>query len=193
MPNKNMKRIYAIQAKYKKEILKVNPNINNRSGIYFLTRTDENGIKFYYIGQSVDLLARMISHMMGYQHIDLSLRKRGFWSPENPFGWKLGFLNYPESKLDEMEQKWILEYMKNGYQARYNKTAGGQGVGKEKINEYRPSKGYRDGIQQGKITLAREIKHIVDLHLMISLRKDTKIAQKQLEKFWELINEENYK
>ena len=136
MGYKNYKQVYAVQQRYKVEIAKICPKIDDGPGIYFLTRTDENGINYYYIGQAKKLLTRMCSHMTGYQHIDLSLRKRGWYSEDNPYGWKLNFKHYAIKDLDEMEQHWILQYMKKGYQARYNKTAGGQGEGKEKINEY---------------------------------------------------------
>ena len=83
-----------------------------------------------------------------------------------------------------------MEYTKKGYQCRYNKTAGGQGEGKEKINEFKPSKGYRDGIQQGRKNLARELSNIAEKHLKIELRADktnNKVSQKQYEKFLSLL------
>ena len=138
MSYNNMQKVKAIQAKNKQRLLAVNKDLNDNSGIYFLTRVDENGIYYFYIGQAVHITQRLCSHLSGYQHIDLSLKKRGFFSLENQYGWKLGFINYPISKLDEMEQYWILEYTKKGYQCRYNKTSGSQGVGKEKINEFKP-------------------------------------------------------
>lgn len=159
-----------------------------------MTRTDENNISYFYIGQAVRITQRMCGHLVGYQHIDLSLKKRGFYSDDNPYGWKLNFINYPESELDKWEQYWILEYTKKGYQCRYNKTAGGQGDGKEKINEFKPSKGYRDGIQQGRKNLARELSNIVEKHLKIEIRADkanNKVSQKQYEKFKELLQEGN--
>lgn len=192
----NMRQIYAIKSKNRKRILEVCPDMKNQSGIYFYTRTDENGISYFYIGQSVDCLERSISHLTGYQHIDLSIKKRGFYSENNPYGWKLNVMYYPKDKLDEMEQYWILEYTKRGYQCRYNKTAGGQGEGKEKINEFKPSKGYRDGIQQGRKNLARELSHIIEKHLVVTIREDkqgNKVSQKQLDKFMELINADSYK
>lgn len=192
----NMRQIYAIKSKNRKRILEVCPDMKRESGIYFYTRTDENGISYFYIGQSVDCLERSISHLTGYQHIDLSIKKRGFYSEKNPYGWKLNVMYYPKDKLDEMEQYWILEYTKRGYQCRYNKTAGGQGEGKEKINEFKPSKGYRDGIQQGKKVLARELSHIIEKHLVVTIREDkqgNKVSQKQLDKFMELINADSYK
>lgn len=197
MSNINYKQVYAIKKKNEQLLLTVNKDLKNESGIYFLTRTDEEGINYFYIGQSVEVKNRMCSHMTGWQHIDLSLRKRGFYNEtDNPYGWKINVIYYPKSKLDEMEQYWILEYMKNGYQCRYNKTAGGQGKGKEKINEYRPQKGYRDGIQQGKINLARELKDIIDKHLVVSIKeekKNNKISIKALDKFNGLIDENTYK
>lgn len=196
MPKTNYKQIYAIKNNNKKRILCVCPDMKNKSGIYFYTRTDENGIKYFYIGQSVDCLERNISHLSGYQHIDLSIKKRGFYSTENPYGWKLNVIYYPQSELDKWEQYWILEYTKRGYQCRYNKTAGGQGQGKEKINEFKPSKGYRQGIQQGKINLARELSSIAEKYLKIELReeyKGKKVPQRQYEKFIAAMDENSYK
>lgn len=192
MNYQNIARAKAIEQENRKRLLKLNPKLNNKSGIYFLTRTDENNISYFYIGQAVRITQRMCGHLVGYQHIDLSLKKRGFYSDDNPYGWKLNFINYPESELDKWEQYWILEYTKKGYQCRYNKTAGGQGEGKEKINEFKPSKGYRDGIQQGRKNLARELSNIAEKHLKIELRADkanNKVSQKQYEKFKELLKE----
>ena len=147
--------------------MKLNPKLNDKSGIYFLLREDENGFKYAYVGQAIHTLCRFASHLVGYeQHIDLSLKRHKLYDKEkNPYGWRVEFLNFSESQLDEMEQYWILEYTKRGYQCRYNKTAGGQGEGKEKINEFRPAKGYRDGVQQGKKVLARQLSSIAEKHL----------------------------
>lgn len=195
MDYKKLRQAKAIEATNRKRLLKINPKLDDGSGIYFLTRTDENEILYFYIGQAVHIIQRMCSHLTGYQHIDLSIKKKGFYSKENPYGWKINFIHYPVEQLDKMEQYWILEYTKKGYQCRYNKTSGSQGEGKEKINEFRPAKGYRDGIQQGKITLARELKHIIDIHLNVSIRPEkanNKVSIKALEKFNDLLNEENY-
>lgn len=188
----NYKKLYAINVKNRKKLLSVNPRLNDESGIYFLTRTDEDNINYFYIGQSLHILERLSSHLTGYQHIDLSLRKRGLYTAENPYGWKVNFINYPSNKLDEMEKFWILEYTKKGYQCRYNKTSGSQGAGKEKINEYRPSKGYRDGIKQGRKNMAKELTEIIDKHLDITIKtgkEDNKISQKMYDKFMELLDE----
>ena len=190
MSNVNYKQIYAIKSKNRKRILEVCPDMKSQSGIYFYTRTDENGINYFYIGQSVDCLGRNISHLTGYQHIDLSIKKRGFYSSENPYGWKLNVIYYPKSELDKWEQYWILEYTKRGYQCRYNKTGGGQGEGKEKINEFRPAKGYRDGIKQGYKNASKEISHLFDLHLDYKTKSDNpnKNQEKALHKLEEFLN-----
>ena len=192
----NIAKAKAIEKSNKQRLLKVNPKLDDESGIYFLTRTDEDNISYFYIGQAVHILTRLAQHLVGYQHIDLSIKKRGFYSSKNPYGWKLNVIYYPKSELDKWEQYWILEYTKRGYQCRYNKTGGGQGEGKEKINEFRPAKGYRDGIKQGKINLARELSSIAEKHLKIEIREDkknNKVSQKQFEKFKKLMNEDSYK
>lgn len=192
--NQNFRKAKAIEAKNKARLLAVNEKLDEESGIYFLIRKDENGIDYAYIGQAKHILSRLAQHLSGYQHIDLSLKKHGLYSKEKPHGWKIGFEHYSVESLDTMEQHYIKLYARNGYQLR-NKTAGGQGEGKQQIDEYRPLKGYRDGILQGKRTLARELSHIAEKHLVIGLReekKNNKVSIKALEKFNALMNEENY-
>lgn len=191
MSYQNIRQAKAIELKNRKRLLEVNPSLTDESGIYFLTRTDENGFRYAYIGQAVHILQRLAGHLVGYQHIDLSLKKHGLYSIENPYGWKIGFMNFPVSQLDEKEQYYIKMYADNGYQLR-NKTSGSQGEGKAKIDEYRPQKGYRDGIKQGRKNLARELSSIADKHLTISVRADkqgNKVSEKQFEKFKELLKE----
>ena len=190
----NIQKVKAIESQNKRKILSVNQNVDESSGIYFLTRADENGIQYAYIGQAKHLLTRLAQHLSGYQHIDLSLKKHGMFSEGNVYGWKINFLHYPENELDEHEQFWIKRYAKNGYQLR-NKTAGGQGEGKKQISEYRPAKGYYDGITQGKKTLARELSHIMEKHLTVELKPEkrgNKVSEKQLEKFNRLLDEKSY-
>lgn len=183
----------AIEQKNKRKLLTVNPNLNEESGIYFLTREDENGFKYAYIGQAKHILTRLAQHMVGYnQHIDLSLKSHGLFSKENPYGWNVSFANTSEEVLDDMEQRYIKEYAV-GFQL-LNKTSGSQGSGKKKIREYKPAKGYRDGLKQGRINLARELSSIAEKHLKIEIRddkKNNKISQKQFAKFKELLSEGN--
>lgn len=192
--NSNFRKSKAIEGKNKKRLIEANSELNDGSGIYFLTRTDEDGIRYAYIGQAKHILTRLAQHFVGYQHIDLSLRKHGLYTEGKQFGWKVGFLNFPISELDEKEQHYIKQYAQSGYQLR-NKTSGSQGAGKKQIDEYRPQKGYHDGIKQGKKMLARELTNIISKHLVVDLKeekKNNKVSIKAFKKFNDLLAEENY-
>lgn len=189
MNYQSIRQAKAIEQNNKKRLLEVNPKLDDESGIYFLTRTDENGFKYAYIGQAVHILTRLAQHLVGYQHIDVSLKKHKLYSNDNPYGWKIGFLHFPKSELDKQEQHYIKAYADKGYQLR-NKTSGSQGEGKAQIDDYKPAKGYRDGIQQGRKNLAKELSHIAKKHLKIEIREDkryNKVSQKQYEKFMDLL------
>lgn len=187
----NFRKAKAIEYQNKQRLLRANPYLDEKSGIYVLTREDEDGIRYAYIGQAKHILTRLAQHLVGYQHIDLSLKKHGFYSSENIYGWKIDFIYFSLNDLDAMEQYYIRKYANNGYQLR-NKTSGSQGEGKRQIDEYRPSKGYRDGLEQGKRNLARELSHIIDKHLVISLKeekKNNKVSIKALDKFNALLQD----
>lgn len=197
MNYQNIVRAKAIEQENKKRLLKLNPKLNDRSGIYFLLREDENGFKFAYVGQAKSVLQRLASHLVGYeQHIDLSLRKHKLYDKEkNPYGWRVEFLNFPESQLDEKEKYYIKLYADKGYQLR-NVSLGGQGENRasSSIGERKAPKGYMQGIQQGRKNLARELSNIAEKHLKIELRADkanNKVSQKQYEKFMDLLKEGN--
>ena len=189
--NNNFRKAKAIESQNKRRLLEVNPHLDERSGIYVLTREDEDGIRYAYIGQAKHILTRLAQHLVGYQHIDLSLKKHGLYSSENIYGWKIGFTNYPLNDLDAMEQYYIRQYANDGYQLR-NKTSGSQGEGKRQIDEYRPSKGYYDGLKQGRKNLARELSYIIEKHLEMTLKEDkknNKVSQNALEKFQALLTD----
>ena len=193
--NANLRKAKAIEYKNKQLLLAVNNELDEGSGIYFLTRTDEDGIRYAYIGQAKHILTRLAQHLAGYQHIDLSLKKHGLHASDNPHGWKAGFLHYPLEELDKQEQHYIKAYAQYGYQLR-NKTSGSQGAGKKQIDEYRPQKGYRDGVLQGKKSLAKELSGIISKHLVVGLKEDkknNKVSMRALEKFNELLSEDSYK
>ena len=197
MVNSKYRNIAIAKAKLresKMKILKVNPYVDENSGIYFLTRTDEAGIKHAYIGKAEHLLTRLAQHLLGYdQHIDRSLKKHKLYSNENFYGWKIGFEHFDLKELDAKEQFYIREYAGLGYQLK-NKNSGGT-LGKVQIDEYKPAKGYYDGIKHGKKTLARELSNIIDKHLKISLKEGkehNKVSIKQFEKFKELLMEDTY-
>lgn len=182
------RKIYAIEKANKERILKVCPNCPDRSGIYFLTR-EENGFKFAYIGQAVKILSRLAGHLKGYQHIDLSLKKHGLYDAEkNPSGWKIAYLEYPENRLDEAERFYILKYANAGYQLR-NKTSGGQDDKKQGIAENKQSKGYYDGLEQGKKKSRQFVADLFAKHLDFVPKKQppTKLQEKAMQKFKDFI------
>lgn len=193
MNYQNIARAKAIEQENKKRLLKLNSKLNDKSGIYFLLREDEDGFKYAYIGQALHTLSRLASHLVGYQqHIDLSLKRHKLYDKEkNPYGWRIEFLNFPESQLDEKEKHYIKLYADKGYQLR-NVSLGGQGENRASgsIGERKAPKGYMQGIQQGKKVLARELSSIAEKHLTIELRADkanNKVSQKQYEKFMGLL------
>lgn len=189
---RNIAKAKAIERKNEQKLLAVNPKLDNGSGIYILWRTEVHA----YVGQSVGLLTRLAQHLAGYsQHIDLSLKKHKLYSSDNPYGYRVDFIHCDKSELDDKEREYIQKCIDKGWILK-NKTSGGQDDGKEKIADYKPSKGYRDGILQGKKTLARDLKSIIDKHLTVMLKDEkqgNKVSQKQLEKFNRLIDENSYK
>lgn len=193
MNYQNIARAKAIEQENKKRLLKLNPKLNDKSGIYFLLREDENGFRYAYIGQALHIISRLCSHLTGYeQHIDLSLRKHKLYNEsDNPYGWRVEFLNFSESQLDKKEKYYIKLYADKGYQLR-NVSLGGQGENRASgsIGERKAPKGYMQGIQQGKKVLARELSSIAEKHLIIRLKPEkehNKISQKQYEKFMDLL------
>ena len=102
----NIRKAKMIEANNKHRFLKVNPTLDDKSGIYILTR-EEDGIKYAYIGQAKHILSRLAQHLVNYQHIDLSLKKHGLYSDDNPCGWKVNAIHFKESELDEKEQYYI--------------------------------------------------------------------------------------
>ena len=190
MPKPNYRQVYAIKKKNEQRILSVCPDCPNTSGIYFLLR-EEDGFKYAYIGQAVRLRERLASHLSGYQHIDLSIKKHGFWSEENPTGYKVHFLEFPESQLNDMEQKYIKQYANAGYQLR-NETTGSQGKGKKSLGDAKSPKGYYQGLDQGEKNARKMVAHLFKLHLDYVPKKSppTKNQQKALQKFEDFLNYE---
>lgn len=192
MGKPNYKQIYVMKAEREKRIKTICPNIPYSSGIYVFYRIDEAQIRRAYCGQAVNLCERCASHLGEYDHIALSLKKHGFCSENNPYGWKLAFKTCSKSELDEREVATIKSFADDGYQM-YNITAGGQSIGKQVTGQYKTPKTYREGIEAGKRSLAKELSSIAEKHLKIEIRddrKNNKISQRQFEKFKDLLSEE---
>ena len=180
----NWKQLYAIQKKNEEIISQLCPEIDDDPGIYFFYRISEQQEKEIYVGQARHLRKRCGQHLSGYQYIDLSIRAHKLWSNENEHGYKLAFRKCPVENLDEEEQRWIKYFSEKGWILK-NKTAGGQGEGKTKIGEYKPSKGYRQGVDAGYRKASKEVSHLFDLHLDVKTKSDkpNKNQEKALQKF----------
>jgi hypothetical protein len=179
----NYKQIYAIKANNEKKILQFCPECPNTSGIYFLLR-EEEGFKYAYIGQAKRLLSRLAEHLSGYQRIDLSIKKHGLFSSDNPCGYRIRFLEFPENELDEKEQHYIKAYANAGYQMR-NATAGSQGKGKHGLDNAKPPKNYYDGLSQGYKNAQKYVANLFDKHLDYVPKKNppNKFQEKAMGKF----------
>ena len=190
----NYRQIYARKAECEKRIKEVCPQATHESGIYCFTRVDEDGFKFAYVGQaSKSLLTRLGEHLVGYQHIDLSIKKHGLYSQENPYGYKVDILcKCPAEECNEKEQYYIKKAADAGYQLR-NHNSGSQGKGRRTFDNAKPSKTYREGLAMGYLNARRDVAHWFSLHLNVSMKKPTKNAEKALAKFQEFINLEEEK
>ena len=93
------------------------------------------------------------------------------------------------NQLDEKEQYYIKKYADAGYQMR-NKTSGSQGEGKQGISANRQSKGYYDGLEQGKKKSREYIADLFEKHLVVTTKKQppTKLQEKALKKFMDFID-----
>lgn len=188
MSTGNIIKVKKIEAENKRRLLAQNPYLTDNSGIYVLRRFDENGFKYGYVGQAKHILTRLAQHIAGYeQHIDLSLRKHGLHSDDNPYGWFVLGIEYPENELDDREQHYIKKLADLGYQLR-NKTSGSQGKGKVAIADNKPAKGYYDGKKQGRRDVIKELKQVVK-YLEITPKNDGKLAGRMVQKFWEIIGD----
>lgn len=182
------KKMFAIQNDLAQIIKTACPDIGHFSGIYFLIREDKDENKKYaYIGKGVDVLRRMVSHLQGYkQDIDFSLRKRGFYSESNLGGYKLNILRFQESQLNEKESFYIDAYLKAGY-ILYNVESGGT-LGKTDIKERKPTRTYKEGIEQGKKSILNTIKIYFTKYLDFTIKGNkNKIKEKKYEEFKNLI------
>lgn len=191
---KNYARAMAIEKKNKERILAVNSEVREVPGIYILNR-EENGFKYAYVGQAKRLLTRLAQHLAGYdQHIDLSLKKRGFANDNNPIGWHIIVKECDESVLNSEERDLIQMMAAEGFQM-LNVTSGGQDGGKFDIGERKAPRGYREGVKQGERNAIKQIAHLFDKHIKAVPKADkpSKTAINALEKFYEIIGVEEYR
>jgi hypothetical protein len=187
----NYRQIMAIRKANEDKIRKACPIVTEDSGIYLFWRIDSDGFRFAYVGQAKNLLKRLAEHLSGYQHIDLSIKKHKFYDEEtNPYGYHVEIICHcPENELDGREQYWIKHYADQGYQLR-NKTTGSQGEGKSALGEGKSTKGYRDGLVQGRKNTQKEIKELFDKYLTYDIKGQYgKIKQRKYDEFTAFLNE----
>ena len=157
------------------------------AGIYLYERTDEKGVTYFYIGLAVNIYNRQISHWNGFQRIDISMRKRGFKSDKNPYGWGFKILEYcSKDLLEQKEQYWIMEYLKQGKQT-YNLNYGGN---KGKTNTFdKERKGYKQGVENGYEKARNEVKVFFEKYLDFTIKGNTnKIKERKFNEFKEWLN-----
>lgn len=179
-------QVKAIQLKWEKKLKELFPEINHLPGIYVYYRQDGEYTK-WYVGQAKDIIERTVSHLMGYsQHIDLSLKKRGFFVDGKPDGWSFYFYNCALENLDEEEKATVRKMSEKPFSVSYNVTLGGQGEGKEDLNSTnrKSGKSYYDGVAYGEQKAKKYVKEMFDKYLDYSIKdKPNKIKERKLEEF----------
>lgn len=191
----NYKQIYAIKTQNEKKIKNLCPKAEHQSGIYCFHREDENGFKYAYVGLATkSVLSRCAEHLNGYtQHIDRSLKSHKLYSEENPYGWKLDILCFcPAEQCNEKEQYYIKKAHDAGRQL-LNVTGGSQGKGKFNIGENKQSRGYYDGLKQGRKNAQRFVADLFTKHLDYRPKKDPPNAYqtKAMQKFKDFLENED--
>lgn len=160
------------------------------SGIYVLYRDSEEGLRYAYVGQATkNIVSRLAQHLSTYQHIDLSLRKRGWYEPNhNQFGYKIRVLTCPAQECDRLEQQYIKEWNEAGFWL-LNATTGSQSAGKTGVDTQKAPKGYHDGLKQGYTNARRDVAKWFKHSLKVEINgKDGVRKQKALEQFNEFKN-----
>lgn len=188
-PKPNYRQIYAIKAENKRRILAVCPDMDNASGIYVFTREDENGFKYAYVGQAVNLLERAADHLSGYLRIDLSIKKHGLYDPiKKPYGWNIGEIHKCSIEtLNDEEQRVIRRYAFAGYQMR-NETTGSQGEDKKALGDHE-RKGYLLGKHEGAAKATAEIGALIAKYTTGLTSKGGAVADRKTAELLERLKE----
>ena len=187
----NYRQIMAIRRANEDKIRKLCPEATDNAGIYLFWRIDENGFKFAYVGQAKHLLKRLAEHLSGYQHIDCSIKKHKLYDEEsNPYGYHIEIIEEcAEEDMDDKERYWIKWYADQGYQLR-NKTSGGQDGEKSALGDGGSTRGYRDGLAQGRKNTQKEISKLFEKNLTYEINgAPNKNKQKAYDKFTAFLNE----
>ena len=185
------KAVFEKMDKLKAQVLEICPMAQDKSGIYIMKR-EENGFRYAYVGQAKQVLTRLAQHLDGYtkpnaQHIDLSLKKYGLKTHTNPNGWEMGVLYCPEYELNAKEQYYIRLYANSGFQLR-NHTSGSQNGEKFGISPNKDNRGYREGVEYGKIKALRLVREFFDKYLDYGVKEPSnKVKERKLKEFEKLL------
>lgn len=191
----NYAEIFVTKRDVEEQLKLACPNLEHKSGIYFYTREklEEGGGFACYIGKSIDVAERCISHQTSWvQRIDKSLKSRKYYGKYNLNGWKLNVLYFPEHLLDEKERYYINLYQSKNYEM-LNIESGGS-LNKEIIGEKKAPKTYTDGLKQGRKNAVKEVKVFFDKYLDFVIKdKPNKVKERKYNEFKEWLNakEEN--
>jgi hypothetical protein len=182
--------VFIKMQKLKQKVLEICPMAQDKSGIYIMKR-EENGFRYAYVGQSLNVLTRLAQHLDGYtQHIDLSIKKHGLKTYTNTQGWEFGVVYCPQHELNAKEQYYIRLYANSGFQM-VNKTSGSQDGDKFGISANKPAKTYREGVEQGKKTAFKTIKEYFDKYLDYSIKEPiNKVKERKIKEFEDLLKGE---
>ena len=184
------KAVFEKMDKLKSQVKEVCPMAQDKSGIYIMKR-EENGFRYAYVGQSLNVLTRLAQHLDGYtQHIDLSIKKHGLKTYKNPHGWEFGCLYCANYELNAKEQYYIRLYANSGFQL-LNKTSGSQDGDKFGINQNKDNRGYREGVFDGEKKAIRRVKEFFDKYLDYGIKEPSnKVKERKLKEFEELLKGE---
>ena len=184
------KAVFEKMDKLKAQVKEVCPTAQDKSGIYIMKR-EENGFRFAYVGQSLNVLTRLAQHLDGYsQHIDLSIKKHGLKTYTNPNGWEMGVLYCPTYELNAKEQYYVKLYANSGFQM-LNKTSGSQDGDKFGINQNKDNRGYREGVSDGEKKVVKRVKEFFDKYLDCVIKQPSnKVKERKKKEFEELLKGE---
>ncbi len=193
MKNKyNYENLFVTKKDVEEQLKLACPNLEHRSGIYFYTREklEEGGGFACYIGKSIDVMERCISHQTSWsQRIDISLKSRKYYGEYNLNGWKLNVLYFPECLLNEKE-KYYIELYKNKNYEMLNVESGGT-KGKLDINERKPNKTYSEGVSYGKKAVLKAINTLFEKYLDYGIKEPSnKVKERKLKEFEEMLKGE---
>lgn len=189
----NYAKLFVTKKDVEEQLKLACPNLQHKSGIYFYTREklEQGGGFVCYIGKSIDVAERCISHQISWQQeIDISLKSRKYYGKYNLNGWKLNVLYFPEELLNEKERYYINLYKNQNYEM-LNIESGGT-TGKEIIGERKPAKTYTDGIKQGQKKVREEVKTYFSKYLDFAIKPPAnKIKERKAEEFKNWLESKN--